>query len=215
MPRRTSKLATSTPTSAKSHKRQLSSSTASAIVTPGTRASKRLKESADHTPTVSKISPKKSKYFEGSDDEEVADPTSEDVSESGYEDENASATEPSPSVAESEDETDPEEDIRTKKQRRRKPNSSKVASGAVIRAGEGTNELWRQGVKTGLGPGKQVFIEKPKPRGDGGIKYVPDRIHPNTMAFLSDLAKNNDREWLKSRSPLFPFQLRRKSFAHS
>ncbi|RMZ81339.1 hypothetical protein DV738_g2144, partial [Chaetothyriales sp. CBS 135597] len=30
--------------------------------------------------------------------------------------------------------------------------------------------LWREGVKTGLGPGKQVFIEKPKPRGDGGIK---------------------------------------------
>lgn len=60
--------------------------------------------------------------------------------------------------------------------------------------------MWREGVKTGLGPGKQVFIEKPKPRGDGGIKYVGDRIHPNTMLFLADLKANNDREWLKSRS---------------
>jgi hypothetical protein len=63
---------------------------------------------------------------------------------------------------------------------------------------ENGKELWRHGVRTGLGPGKQIFIEKPKPRGDGGIKYVPGKIHPNTMEFLKDLKKNNDREWLKS-----------------
>ena len=55
-------------------------------------------------------------------------------------------------------------------------------------------------MKTGLGPGKQVIIERPKPRGDGGIQYVPEKVHPNTMAFLKDLKHNNDREWLKSKS---------------
>jgi hypothetical protein len=64
-------------------------------------------------------------------------------------------------------------------------------------------ELWRTGVKTGLGPGKAVFIEKPKPRGDGGVKYVPGRIHPNTMAFLGDLKRNNEREWLKGEFWVF------------
>ncbi len=53
-------------------------------------------------------------------------------------------------------------------------------------------------MKAGLGPGKAVFIERPKPRGDGGVKYVPGRIHPNTMAFLEDLKRNNEREWMKS-----------------
>jgi hypothetical protein len=68
-------------------------------------------------------------------------------------------------------------------------------------------DLWREGVKTGLGPGKAVFIERPKPRGDGGVKYVDDRIHPNTMTFLEELKENNDREWMKrewkSLMPIF------------
>jgi hypothetical protein len=72
------------------------------------------------------------------------------------------------------------------------------ATSAISTVLEKGKELWRAGVSTGLGPGKQVFIEKPKPRGDGGIKYVPERIHPHTMAFLKDLKNNNDREWLKS-----------------
>jgi uncharacterized protein (TIGR02453 family) len=71
-----------------------------------------------------------------------------------------------------------------------------------LESGKGQN-LWREGVKAGLGPGKAIFIEKPKPRGDGGIKHVPERIHPNTMAFLGDLKKNNDRQWLKMHDPDF------------
>lgn len=59
------------------------------------------------------------------------------------------------------------------------------------------NELWREGVKTGLGPGKEVFIAKPKARDPGDVPYNDDTLHPNTMLFLEDLTKNNDRQWLK------------------
>jgi hypothetical protein len=58
-------------------------------------------------------------------------------------------------------------------------------------------ELWREGVKTGLGPGKEVFIKKPKARDPGDTPYKDETLHPNTMLFLEDLAKNNDRQWLK------------------
>ena len=63
-------------------------------------------------------------------------------------------------------------------------------------------ELWRPGVKTGLGPGKQVFIALPKARGEGGVRYADSRIHPNTMLFLGELKANNDREWLKGECGL-------------
>ena len=58
-------------------------------------------------------------------------------------------------------------------------------------------ELWREGVKTGLGPGKEVFFKKPKARDAGDVPYQDRTLHPNTMLFLQDLTKNNDREWLK------------------
>ncbi|KAL4793997.1 hypothetical protein BDV19DRAFT_365766 [Aspergillus venezuelensis] len=62
-------------------------------------------------------------------------------------------------------------------------------------------ELWREGVKTGLGPGKEVFIAKPKARDAGDIPYEDDTLHPNTLLFLKDLAKNNERQWLKAHDP--------------
>lgn len=171
------------------HKRQLSSTT-----TPGSRTSKRLKRSTETTPTNGKVTPKTSKYFEASGEEE--EPSSDEASDFGYEEENAaaSATEASESPTETEDDYDSEEDVKPKKKPGRK---STGAAGAVPSVVEGGKPLWREGVKAGLGPGKAVFIEKPKPRSDGGIKYVRDRIHPNTMAFLADLKQNNDREWLK------------------
>lgn len=203
MPRRKSAAAAAaaaatTPTSTKSHKRQLS---AAATATPASRASKRLRSSADNTPTNGKITPKKSKYFEASDEENEpsSDEASDEASESGYEDAD-DATEASEPPTASEDEYDSEEDAkkgRNKSGRKYTGGDSSVL-GKVV---EGGKALWREGVKAGLGPGKQVFIEKPKPRGDGGIKYVPGRVHPNTMAFLADLKKNNDREWLKMHDP--------------
>ncbi|KAL4904696.1 hypothetical protein BDW74DRAFT_27773 [Aspergillus multicolor] len=59
-------------------------------------------------------------------------------------------------------------------------------------------ELWREGVKTGLGPGKEVFIKKPKARDPGDTPYADDTLHPNTMLFLKDLAQHNERQWLKA-----------------
>ncbi|OJJ43108.1 hypothetical protein ASPZODRAFT_1218075 [Penicilliopsis zonata CBS 506.65] len=59
-------------------------------------------------------------------------------------------------------------------------------------------ELWREGVRTGLGPGKEVFIQKPKARDPGDTLYEDETLHPNTMLFLQDLKQNNDREWLKA-----------------
>ena len=189
--------ATTTPASTKSHKRQLSGGTPS-TVTPGTRSSKRLKESTENTPASA--TPKKSKYFAGtgSEDEDIDEFSSEDAEASGYEDEDISVTEPEEIEEDSEDDYDSEEDIKRRKKAGGKPPAE--GRGTVTVGGK---DLWREGVKAGLGPGKQVFIEKPKPRGDGGIKYVPDKIHPNTMLFLKDLKANNDREWLKCTSTVF------------
>ncbi|OQV07714.1 hypothetical protein CLAIMM_12109 isoform 2 [Cladophialophora immunda] len=196
-----------TPASRKSHKRQLSQVTP--LASPGSRTSKRLKESAEKGQSRGKATPTKSKYFQEPDSEDDDDlDTMEDEDEdeeSGYEDHDASGTDqPSteePDTEDDDDDDDDDSDEQTK--RKRKPvskNRSGIVGGvqavanAVLEKGK---ELWRPGVKTGLGPGKQVFIEKPKPRGDGGIKYVAEKIHPNTMAFLKDLKANNDREWLK------------------
>ncbi|ETN40127.1 uncharacterized protein HMPREF1541_04402 [Cyphellophora europaea CBS 101466] len=198
MPRRKSFAATaadSTPGPKKAvHKRQLSANASPAVGTPGSRASKRLRDSASKAPASA--TPKKSKYFDsGSSDEvDVDETTSNDAEVSGYEDEEVEV-EDSPSQEASEEEYDSEEDA---KPRRRK--TGKKASGASSSTGA-NSQLWREGVKAGLGPGKQVFIAKPKPRGDGGIKYLPERIHPNTMLFLADLKANNDREWFKMHDP--------------
>lgn len=59
-------------------------------------------------------------------------------------------------------------------------------------------DLSKPGVKTGLGPGTQVVIKKPKARDPGDTPYSDETIHPNTMLFLEDLAANNNRQWLKS-----------------
>jgi hypothetical protein len=224
MPRRKATASTTTKTPpSKLHKRQLSSpATPTATSITGSRQSKRIKSSTDNTPTANgtgKATPKKSKYFEGPDSDEEEDDedqheassAAEDEEEeeaSGYEEASASVTSASPSVRSSEDEDDYDSDD-APRERRKKPaavrgrlagganaaTASTTAVGGIIEKGR---ELWRQGVKAGLGPGKAVFIERPKPRGDGGIPYVPGRIHPNTMAFLGDLKRNNEREWLKS-----------------
>jgi hypothetical protein len=225
MPRRKSATSSTTrkTSPSKSHKRQLSATAVhDSPTTPSSRQSKRIKASStEDTPKAKangagKATPRKSKYFEGPDSDEDGEvsPGAGDEEASGYEDEDEDAsasvaTSATPSSAEDE-EDDHESDDAPMKKRSRKPapaqrrstgKTSKTtkeptsSNGGIIEKGK---ELWRQGVKAGLGPGKAVFIERPKPRGDGGIKYVPERIHPNTMAFLGDLKKNNDREWMKS-----------------
>jgi hypothetical protein len=217
MPRRKASTTTATTkTPLKAHKRQLSSSATpnTKVVTPGSRQSKRIKASSEDTLTANgaKTTLRKSKYFEGTDsdneeDNQAASPEVVEEETSGYEDEDASAshaTSATPSSLPSSDEGASESDNPSKKRGKKQVNKKQTAKGAteaqstsngIIEKGK---ELWRQGVKAGLGPGKAVYIEKPKPRGDGGIKYVPEKIHPNTMAFLGDLKANNEREWLKS-----------------
>jgi hypothetical protein len=202
-PRRAAASKKATPVSVKSHKRQLSETTP--VATPGSRTSKRLKESVEKERSVGKATPTKSKYFEEPDSDDEPGHEAED-DESGYEDEADDASAPDEEASseeeDSEEEYDSDEDAPARKRKPKKGNNAAGGLGAVVNAVvQKGKELWRPGVKAGLGPGKQVFIEKPKPRGDGGIKYVPGRIHPNTMAFLKDLKANNDREWLKMHDP--------------
>ena len=122
--------------------------------------------------------------------------------ESGYEDDDASLVSSPP---ESEVEEDDVEDESSESDDETVARQRKRASGVAVKgvkAGKQIKgqELWRPGVKADLAPGEQVFIKLPKARGDGGVKYIDDRIHPNTMTFLKDLKKNNDREWLKGES---------------
>jgi hypothetical protein len=85
---------------------------------------------------------------------------------------------------------------------RRKSSSKKVTTGKSKSVSGG--ELWREGVKTGLGPGQQVVIKKPKARPAGKVPYSDGSIHPNTLLFLKDLKANNNREWLKSEFDCLP-----------
>lgn len=169
------------------------SSGKSSIATPPTRSSKRVKLTPSSAESV-----KKSKYFEASEneDEDLSEPEQEDKgSESGYEDTDVASEE-----SESAEEESSDSEADQKRSKRAKP--AKKKNGAAVESDTLENkELWREGVKTGLGPGKAVFIQKPKARGDGGIKYVPNKIHPNTLEFLGDLKKNNDRMWLKAHDP--------------
>ena len=168
-----------------------------------TRQSKRAKTTNLATPT--KVTPKKSQHFQHDQEDEEDDDLSElestdNKEESGYEDEGGSAV---PSPSESEEETEdysdsddalPKKRADTKNQRKNVTTTPKAANG---------KELWRQGVKAGLGPGNQVVIKKPKAREAGDTPYTDDTIHPNTLLFLRDLKKNNDREWLKMNDPEF------------
>jgi hypothetical protein len=138
----------------------------------------------------------KSKYFE---------PDTENESEGGEAPEDGSSS----AVAESEDDSDVSSEDEQRPKKRKAPASSKGIESAPTPGSKG-KELWRQGVSTGLAPGTQVIIKKPKPRTPGKVPYSDITIHPNTMLFLKDLKANNDREWLKSKclpTPRLPFTI--------
>ena len=144
------------------------------------------------TPASSNTTPKKSQYFGHQTDE--SDPETEvDEEGSGYEGEETDAVSSTPVSEEAEGD---EDDYSEEEASSRRPTGRKK-DGNASGASKG-QELWRPGVKTGLGPGKQVLIKIPKARESGKTPYKDDTIHPNTMLFLRDLAGNNDREWLKS-----------------
>ena len=188
--------------------------------TPSSRQSTRLKSSplaatatsakpkaAETTNgSTTRTTPKKSQYF-SVPSESPSEASSFENEESGYEDEDASASAISSPPASSDEASSPEpssEDERPAKKRKRGVGQEKAnkkvlvktnGEGAVV--GEKGQELWRPGVKSKLAPGEAVFVALPKARGDGGLRYEDGRVHPNTMVFLKELKENNDREWLK------------------
>lgn len=164
---------------------------ASPVTTPR-RQSKRVKS---ETPKDAKTTPEKSIYFEPDTEPETENSVEGGEDGSGYEDEDASVTELEPT----EEEDASEEDEKPRK--RKSLGSTKSIPAKKIKVNGG--ELWREGVKSHLEPGKEVFIELPKARPAGTTAYSDDRIHPNTMLFLTDLKQNNDRIWLKTHDADF------------
>ena len=84
--------------------------------------------------------------------------------DSGYEDEGASTAS---SVEESIDETSNmsgEDEVPKKRQKRDKQKVLPVKRSDVADASVPGQELWRPGIKTGLGPGVQVVFQRPKAR---------------------------------------------------
>ena len=166
-------------------------------------ASNVIPPSAEKRSKKQKATPTKSEYFSSTEDHgEDAEDEQPDVEESslseGEVSEFGSEAGSSPSDAEDDDYGSESED---------KPNVRKnattkkgVTSSAAIRTKQ--NDLLKPGVKTGLGPGTQVAIKKPKARPAGKIPYEDDTIHPNTFLFLKDLKANNERQWLKSKCRL-------------
>ncbi|KAL9074163.1 MAG: hypothetical protein Q9157_004477 [Trypethelium eluteriae] len=200
MPRGRPRKASANTTPPTSSRKRASGATSTPI-----RRSKRAKAS-DQTPKV-KVTPKKSQHFQHEEQDEVtaedelSEPETSVAEEgSGYEDEDESVI-PSPSDSDDVDEDySTSDDTKTKK--RAKGRGQKNQLGGAPKGANG-KELWRQGVKAGLGPGNQVVIKKPKPRQAGDTPYTDDSIHPNTLLFLKDLKENNDREWLKMNDPEF------------
>jgi len=130
------------------------------------------------------------------DEEELASAPEDDLSEFG-------SAHDSDDAEDDDDDNDDEYESEVEETKsRRKSSSNKAAAGKSKTVSGG--ELWREGVKTGLGPGQQVVIKKPKARPAGKVPYSDGSIHPNTLLFLKDLKMNNNREWLKSESILLP-----------
>ncbi|KAK5016187.1 hypothetical protein LTR60_002525, partial [Cryomyces antarcticus] len=152
----------------------------------------------------SKTTPNKSQSFPSESQDDQSEPSSASESEaaiedeaSGYEDEDASAV-PSPSESEVDDDPEYSSEEQVKPKRSGKPKDGKAA--ALSTTTKDSN-LWRTGLKSGMGPGTQVIIKKLKARPAGSTPYTADTIHLNTVLFLKDLRANNDREWLKMHDP--------------
>ena len=155
---------------------------------PSNKRTKRASNARGKATTL----PTRSKYFEPNSDEDdkaLSESEKDEKVNSTYEDDEASEP-PSP-----EEEVSDASSAEVKP--KQKGRSAKAPPASSKKGGRGKN-LLKSGADTGLEPGTQVIIKKPKPRDDGGIPYVDDTIHPNTMIFLQELADNNNREWLKS-----------------
>ncbi|KKK23130.1 hypothetical protein P175DRAFT_0464081 [Aspergillus ochraceoroseus IBT 24754] len=186
-------------------------------------AAKRQKYNASPANESVKSTTKKSKYFPDAKPKKVksSNPSNrpddfisenDDDPDAASPDPNWDSPEPGPAKDESTDESSANEETeadeivpkrRNNSSRKNSDFSKSTARSKASISSKKTKELWREGVKTGLGPGKEVFIEKPKARDPGDISYKDETLHPNTLLFLKDLTNNNDREWLKAHDPDF------------
>lgn len=126
-----------------------------------------------------------------SDYESFSDDGASDFEEKPIDDDSSESPE---EVATSSDEDD--------KRKKSTPRGKSATKSLSVRQKQGDEaELWKPGAK--LLPGTQVIIKKPKARDAGDTPFTDETIHPNTMLFLQDLKKNNDRQWLKLHDPDF------------
>lgn len=188
MPRRSSRPAPASPQGLGAAPKRR----ASARLSTSEAEVKRIKSNTALSNSPVKSTTKKSKYFEP---ESSAGPDTEFSDSAG--EESGSAYEEKEVESSSAQESEPEEpsDSEDSKKPRTKGKQGRAATSDED-ALKG-KELWREGVRTGLGPGKEVFFTKPKARDAGNVVYQDETLHPNTKLFLQDLAKNNDRQWLK------------------
>jgi hypothetical protein len=202
MARKSQRLSAGAATVLPSHKR-----TASNTSLPGGDAKKSRYQKA--TPTKSQYFSKdtetgsqlgseddEDELAKDEDEDEDDDPPSapeEDLSEFGSAPESDDAEDDDDGNGDDDEEYESEVE---KLKPRKKSSSTKTTAGPPKKQSGG--ELWREGVKTGLGPGQEVIIKKPKARPAGKVPYSDETIHPNTLLFLKDLKGNNNREWLKS-----------------
>lgn len=195
MPRRSSRPAPASPQAPEAAPKRR----ASARLSASQPEIKRVKSNASLPGKPVKSTTKKSKYFEPESSEQSESPSSEsggDESDSAYEEDKVSA-------ASSEHDSVPDEPSDSEEDSKKsRPKGKQVRSTGTDEELLKGKELWREGVRTGLGPGKEVFFPKPKARDPGNVPYQDEVLHPNTKLFLQDLAKNNDREWLKGRTDL-------------
>lgn len=194
MPRRSSRaVPASAPAPAPAPKRRASD---------GLSAKNTEAKRSKYNPTTAPSKPvksttKKSKYF-GQGTSEQPESESKDESESeGFVSAQEDTTSPTPESKESNAASSDDEAQKKKRDKPQKQNNEHSEPEEDAVASLKGKELWREGVKTGLGPGKEVFIKKPKARDAGDVPYHDQTLHPNTMLFLQDLTQNNDRQWLK------------------
>lgn len=193
MARKSERLSSSASRAATTHKRAASSTATPSAETKRSR--------------TNKATPTKSQYFDSKDDSDaggdISDEESESVGGEGSDFDEGAEESGSP---EPDDEDDYESEDEPKRRKKSTPGKTSQTSTTIRTKG---NDVWKTGVKTGLGPGNQVVIKKPKARPAGDTPYTDDTLHPNTLLFLSELKENNNREWLKSKSPCFPSVLSR------
>lgn len=145
-------------------------------------------------PKKQQTTPTKSQYFERANDDDDADLEAEDESETpSAADTGSEFGEGSQNSAGS---PDPGDDDEGEEEEDEDDSNEATPRG---KSASRTTGPWKPGSKTGLGPGKQLVVKKPKARPAGKVPYTDETIHPNTLLFLGELKANNERSWLKSK----------------